>query len=129
MAMGTSNSGFAAGRVEELTRENEALREQIRRASIHNTVTQGAFQEAVTEKETTARLAHQVAVEERATRAAVEVQGNNLGLSLVLQIMNFIMLIIMVVGLFAWLPREIDARTRTSTVITAPGQSGIVVPR
>jgi hypothetical protein len=130
MAMGASSPGFSAGQVEELTRENAALREQIRRATATNTVAHGAFQEAVTEKETTARLAHQVAVEERATRAAVEVQGNNLGLSLVLQIMNFMMLIILLVGLFAWLPREIEARSGpSSTVITTPGQPGIVVPR
>lgn len=129
MAMGASKPGFAAGRVEELQRENEALREQLRRASIHNTVTQGAFQDALTEKETTARLTHQVAVEERATRAAVEVQGNNLGLSLVLQIMNFMMLIILLVGLFAWLPREIEGRSGPSTIVNTPGQPGIVAPR
>ena len=111
MAMGASNPGYIPGRLEELQRENERLREQLRRTTAQATVATGAIQEAVQEKEATARIAHQVAVEERATRAAVEVQGSNLGLSLILQILNFTMLIIMLVGLFAWLPREIQARS------------------
>jgi len=127
--MGASTPGFSAGRVEELQRENEALREQLRRSNARDVVAHGAFQGAVQEKETTARLAHQVAVEERATRAAVEVQGNNLGLSLVLQIMNFMMLIVLLVGLFAWLPREIEARSRPSTIINTPGQPAFAPAR
>lgn len=130
MAMGASNPGFVPGRLEELQRENERLREQLRRTAAQATVATGAIQGAVQEKEATARIAHQVAVEERATRAAVEVQGSNLGLSLILQILNFMMLIVMLVGLFAWLPREIEARSTPSTVVnTAPVPGTVVVPR
>jgi hypothetical protein len=118
------------GRLEELQRENERLREQLRRAAAQATVATGAIQEAVQEKEATARIAHQVAVEERATRAAVEVQGSNLGLSLILQILNFMMLIVLLVGLFAWLPREIQARSTPSTIVnTVPAPGTVVVPR
>lgn len=130
MAMGASNSGYVPGRMEELQRENERLREQLRRTAAQVTVATGAIQGAVQEKEATARIAHQVAVEERATRAAVETQGSNLGLSLVLQVLNFMMLIIMVVGLFAWLPREIQARSNPSTIVTtSPAPGTVVIPR
>lgn len=128
MAMEASNPGFSAGRLEELQKENQLLREQLRRTAAQATVAHGAFQEAVQEKETTARLAHQVAVEERATRAAVAVQGNNLGLSLILQILNFMMLIVLLVGLFAWLPRELEARSGPSTIVNTPAP-GVVAPR
>jgi hypothetical protein len=128
--MGASNPGYVPGRLEELQRENERLREQLRRTAAQATVATGAIQEAVYEKEATARIAHQVAVEERATRAAVEVQGSNLGLSLILQILNFTMLVIMLVGLFAWLPREIQNRATPSTIVnTAPAPGTVVIPR
>jgi hypothetical protein len=130
MAMGASNPGYVPGRLEELQRENERLREQLRRTAAQATVATGAIQEAVQEKEATARIAHQVAVEERATRAAVEVQGSNLGLSLILQVLNFMMLIVLLVGLFAWLPREIQARSTPSTIVnTVPAPGTVVVPR
>ncbi|MCC2672896.1 MAG: hypothetical protein K0Q72_5368 [Armatimonadetes bacterium] len=130
MAMGASNPGFVPGRLEELQRENETLKEQLRRAAVQTTVARGAISDAITEKETTARLAHQVSVEERATRAAVEVQGNNIGFSVILQIMNFLMLIVLLVGLFVWLPREIQTRVTPSAVVnTVPGGGTIVVPR
>jgi flagellar basal body-associated protein FliL len=128
--MGASNSGYVPGRMEELQRENDRLRDQLRRTAAQVTVASGAIQEAVQEKEATARIAHQVAVEERATRAAVETQGSNLGLSLVLQILNFVMLIIMVVGLFAWLPREIQARSNPSAIVTTtPAPGTVIIPR
>jgi hypothetical protein len=128
--MGASNPGFVPGRLEELQRENETLKEQLRRAAVQTTVARGAISDAITEKETTARLAHQVSVEERATRAAVEVQGNNIGFSVILQIMNFLMLIVLLVGLFVWLPREIQTRVTPSAVVnTVPGGGTIVVPR
>jgi hypothetical protein len=128
--MGASNPGFIPGRLEELQRENDLLREQLRRNSAQATVARGAISEAMTEKEVTARLAHQVTVEERATRAAVEVQGSNIGFSVILQIMNFLMLIVLLVGLFVWLPREIQTRVTPSAVVnTVPGGGTIVVPR
>ena len=130
MAMGASNPGFIPGRLEELQRENETLREQLRRSAATATVARGAINEAMTEKEVTARLAHQVAIEERATRAAVEVQGNNLGFSVILQVMNFLMLIVLLVGLFVWLPREIQTRVTPSAVVnTVPGGGTVVIPR
>lgn len=129
MAMGASSPGFMPGRLEELQRENELLREQLRRTATQATVARGAIQEAVYEKEATARLAHQVAVEERATRAAVEIQGSNIGLSVILQIANFLMLIVILVGLFVWLPREIEARSAPSTIVNTAPAPGVVIPR
>jgi hypothetical protein len=90
-------------------------------------VARGAISEAATEKEATARMAHQVAVEERATRAVVETQASSLGLSVILQIITFFLVLIVAFGLFAWLPREVEARSGR-TVIT-PGGVTTVQPR
>jgi hypothetical protein len=40
------------------------------------------------------------------------------------------MLIVLLVGLFAWLPREIQARSTPSTIVnTVPAPGTVVVPR
>jgi hypothetical protein len=127
MAMGAPNPSYPAGRVDELQRENEELREQLRRFSAQHTVVRGAMQEAATEKEATARMAHQVAVEERATRAAVEVQSSNIGFAVILQILNFFLLLIMMFGLFVWLPREVENRIPRPPVVAQPGTVTIPV--
>lgn len=131
MAMGAARPGYPAGRIEELQRENEELREQVRRYAAAQTVARGAIEEAAHEKDATARIAHQVTVEERATRTAVEVQGSSIGFGLVLTIVNFFILLLLAIGLFAWLPREMENRVRPSTVITAPAAGGAVttIPR
>ena len=86
MAMDAARpAAYNAGRVEELQRENDALREQLRQYAAQQAVARGAIVEATQEKEATARIAHQVAVEELATRTAVEVQGQNLGFSVMMQ--------------------------------------------
>jgi hypothetical protein len=128
MAMGASDPAFSAGRLEELQRENEELREQVRRLATHETVARGAISEAVHEKEATARMAHQVVVEERATRAAVEDQSSSLGWAVMLQILNFCLMLMILFGLFAWLPRELDHRVNaSSTTVVAPTQPGTYV--
>ena len=130
MAMGAPNTAFTAGRMEELQRENEELREQLRRLAAQQTVVKGALNEAANEKEATARMAHQVAVEERATRAAVEVQGNSIGFALILQILSFFVLLLVAFGVFAWLPREIESRVpRAASTVVNPAPNTIVVPR
>ena len=118
----------SASQLEELRRENQALREELRRYSAQQTVARGAIVEAAHEKEATARIAHQVAVEERATRTAVEVQANNLNFSLMMQVINFFLLVVLAIGLFAWLPQQIENRMPHTVVApTAPG-SAVVVP-
>src|SRR5205823_3906565 len=72
MAMETANSAYVTGRLEELQKENEALRDQLRRLSVHETVARGALTEATGEREAAERLVRRVAVEEQATRAEVE---------------------------------------------------------
>lgn len=128
MAMDPAGSGYVTGRVEELQRENETLREQLRRAGAQQTVARGALHEAVGEKEASARLAHQVAVEERATRAAVEVQSGNVGLSVILQILNFFMLLILLFGLFVWLPREVETRLKPAVSVVNPSAGTVTTP-
>jgi hypothetical protein len=128
MAMGASRPAIGTDRLAELQRENEELREQLRQYAAQATVARGAIREAVHEKEATAKIAHQVAVEEQATRTAVEVQGSNIGLAVIMNILNFFLLLILAVGLFAWLPREIENRVAPSqTVVTTPGST--VIPR
>jgi hypothetical protein len=130
MAMGASRPAIGStDRLAELQRENEELREQLRQYAAQATVARGAIREAVHEKEATAKIAHQVAVEEQATRTAVEVQGSNIGMAVVMNILNFFLLLVLAVGLFAWLPREIENRVgaRSSTVVTTPGST--VIPR
>ena len=127
MSMETADPAYVAGRMAELQKENDELREQLRRFAAHSTVTRGALQEAMHEKETTAKLAHQVTAEERATRAAVEVQGNNIGLSVILQVLNFFMLLILVFGLFVWLPNEVERRVDRPNPVVAPDGT-VVVP-
>jgi len=127
MAMDASNPGYLAGRLDELQRENAELRERLRGAAVQQRVVGGAITEAVHEKEATARMAHQVTVEERATRAAVEVQGNSINLSVILQILNFFMLLVLLLGMFFWLPGAIADRMPRSTTVYP--NAGIVVPR
>jgi len=118
--MGAARPGYPAGRIEELQRENEDLREQLRRYAAAQSVARGAIEEAAHEKDATARIAHQVAVEERATRTAVEVQGNSIGFGVIMTIVNFFMLLVLAIGLFGWLPREIENRVRPATTVIAP---------
>jgi hypothetical protein len=125
--MRAPDPAYEAGRITELERENETLREQLRQYAAQATVARGAISEATSEKEATARMAHQVAVEERATRAAVETQSSSLGLSVILQIITFFLVLIVAFGLFVWLPREVEARSG-KTVIT-PGGVTTVQPR
>jgi hypothetical protein len=113
------------GRIEELARENQALREQLRQYAAAQSVARGAIVEAVSEKEAAARIAHQVAVEERATRTAVEVQSHNLSFSVWMQLINFFLLLILAIGLFAWLPQQIADRMPHAVV--APAAPGTVV--
>ena len=129
MAMGTPNTAFTAGQVAELQRENEELREQLRRVAAQQTVVAGAISGAAQEREVATRMAHQVAVEERATRAAVEVQGNSIGFAVILQVLSFLLLVLLAIGLFAWLPRELDARfPRAGTTVVSPAGT-TVIPR
>ena len=119
---------YTAGRMEELQRENEELREQLRKLAAQQTVTRGAVMGAAHEKEATARLAHHVVVEEQATRAAVQVQSSGINLSVILQVLNFFMLLVLLVGLFVWLPREIENRVGRPAVVHSPPGGTIVVP-
>jgi len=118
----------STGRLEELQRENLALREQLRQLAATQTVARGAIVEATHEKEATARIAHQVAVEERATRTAVEIQGQSLGFSLWMQVITFFLLLVLTIGLFAWLPQQIENRMPHTVVQPAPGGT-VVIPR
>ena len=127
MAMKTVSPNHSAGRLEALQRENDQLREQLRRLALQQNVARDALHDAVQEKETAARLAHTFAAEERATRAAVEVTGNNLGLSLILQILNFFVLLVLAIGLFVWLPNEVERRIDRPAVVTGTG-GAIVTP-
>ncbi len=124
------NPALSAARAEELQRENERMREQLRAYAAQHTNIRNALQEVAGEREATERLAHQVSVEERATRTAVQVQGNSIWFAVILQIINFFILLILIFGMFLYLPREVERRmTPTSTVVT-PGtpNSTIVVP-
>jgi len=127
MEASRSNPALAAARIEELQRENETLKEQLRSYATQQTVVRGALSEAAHEKEATARMAHQVAVEERATRTAVEVQGSTIGFAAVMQIISFFILLILMLGMFVWLPREIERRVTPSTTVVTPG--GTIIPR
>lgn len=128
MSMGAVDPAFSAGRVEELQRENNLLKDQLRRYATQSTVAQGALREAVAEKETAANLAHHVSVEERATRAAVEVQSSAMSMAAIVQFVNFLLLLVISLGLFMWLPGEISNRVNgpAPTTITAPAGSTIV---
>ncbi len=131
MAMGAADPAYSAGRddarLQELQRENETLREQLRRLAAQHTVARGALTEAAAEKDAAERIAHQVVVEERATRAAVEVAGSGISTTVVFQILNFFMLLVLLVGLFAWLPRAVADRIPGPTTVTTPGT--VIVPR
>ena len=127
MAMSASNSEYSAGRLDELQRENEELRERLRQLSTTDVVARGAISQATTERETTARLAHQVAVEERATRAAVEVQGSSISFAVVMQVINFFLLVVLMIGVFAWIPREMENRLRPATTVVSPVPGATVV--
>lgn len=122
MSMGAVDPAFAAGRLDELQRENNQLKEQLRRLATQSTVAQGALREAVAEKETAANLVHHVAVEERATRAAVEVQSSAMNMAAIVQFVNFLLLLVISLGLFAWLPGEIGKR------VNGPSPSAVVAP-
>jgi len=101
--------------MEDLERENAELREQLRRYAAAQTVAKGAVIQAAQEKEATARIAHQLVVEEQATRAAVEVQTGNTSFAAIMQIINVFLLVILLVGLFFWLPREVYSQSRQAT--------------
>jgi hypothetical protein len=125
MALDAPNPGYMNARLEELQRENAELRERLRFAVAQS---HSAVSGAIQEKETTERLAHQVAVEERATRAAVEVQGSSLSFAVVLQVINFFLLLTLMCGLFLWLPQRLAASLPGTAPVVAPSGS-VVVPR
>jgi len=127
MAMPASETLELQVDVETLRKENELLRQQVRQLSAQQTVARGAIQEAVQEKEATARIAHQVGVEERATRAAVEVQAGNSSVQLFVQVMNLLLTVLVLFGLFIWLPRALPQAA--PTVITSPSGATIVPGR
>jgi hypothetical protein len=126
MATEAMGPAHAAGRMEELQRENAELRERLRRLATQSTAARSALQEAVGEREASARLAHQITVEERATRAALEVHGSNTGFSVVLQVLNLFVLLVLAIGLFVWLPREVERRIPAPPV-QAPG-GAVIIP-
>ena len=124
MAMDMANAAGPSERLAALQQENAELREQLRRAAAERQVARGAIHDAVQEKEIAARLAHQVTVEERATRTAVEVQGSSVGLSITLQVINFLLLLTLLVGVFFWLPGELETHLRPATQIVTPAGTG-----
>lgn len=128
MSLETGEPRTMALRLEELERENTALREQMRRVATQQVVSRGALAEAVQEKEATARIASRVTAEERATRAAVEVQGSSLSFSLVLQVLNFLMLVVLMAGLYFWLPTTLENRLRPANVVTGTSPGTVIVP-
>lgn len=129
MSMGTVDPAFSAGQMEELKRENNLLKEQLRRLATQSTVAQGALREAVAEKETAANLVHHVAVEERATRAAVEVQSSAMNMAAIVQFINMLLLLVIALGLFAWLPGEIGNRVNGPKPNTVVAPSGTTIVR
>ncbi len=130
MAMGAAGAPRGAERLQELEQENAELREQLRKYAAAQTVTRGAVMQAAQEREATERIAHQLVVEEQATRAAVEVQTGNTSFAGIMQIVNFFVLIILLFGLFFWLPREVQSQSRVvpNTSIVAPPGSSVTVP-
>ncbi|MFN3648142.1 MAG: hypothetical protein ACK47B_01075 [Armatimonadota bacterium] len=127
MSIEASGTAYAAGRIQELERENRALQEQLRRLATQQTALRGAMQEVEHEREATTRIAQQVRVEEQATRAAVEVQNSSLNLSVVLQVLNFFMLIVLVCGLFFWLPKAVAASAAAARPsVTTSGGTALV---
>jgi len=135
MAMEAAGAPNGAGRMEELERENAELREQLRRYAAAQTVAKGAVMQAEHEREATARIAHQLVVEEQATRAAVEVQTGNTSFAAIMQIINVFLLVILLIGLFFWLPREVYSQSReaaptpnVNVIQPAPGGGTRIIP-
>jgi hypothetical protein len=128
MAMPAHDPFAADTDLEALRRENETLRQQVRQLSAGQTVARGALQAASSEKEATARIAHQAVVEERATRAAVEVTASTATTVMVLQVMNLLVSILLLVGLFLWLPKAL-AQPSAPTVITSPSGATVIPAR
>ena len=122
------NPAYGSKRTEELERENETLREQLRAYASQQASVRGAMHEAVGEREATERLAHQMTVEERATRSAVEVQGNTMGFAVMVQIINFFMLLVLIIGMFIYVPSEVARRIGTPSTVVAPAPGTVVVP-
>ncbi len=121
------NPAYGTPRTEELQRENETLREQLRAYAAQQAAIRSAMQEAVGEREATERIAHQMTVEERATRSAVEVQGNTIGFAVIMQIINFFMLLVLIFGMFVYVPSEVARRVGTTSTVVTPAQPGTVV--
>ena len=131
MSMDATAAQVTGARIDELQRENELLREQLRTLTVQQQAVHGAVRNATVKEETAARLAHQVAVEERATRAAVEVQASNLGFATIMTIVNFFVLLIILIGMFVWVPKLVAGQVAAElprTTITAPPGAPVVVP-
>ena len=127
--MDTASTSPGPDRITALEQENAALRDQLRRFTNQAKVTQGAIIEAASEKEAAARIAHQTVVEERATRAAVEVQGSNIGFTVVMQVLNFFLMVILLFGLFVWLPKTVEGQSRPAPTISVPGGTTVIPSR
>jgi len=112
-----------------LRQENQRLQEQLRKFATNEKAARGALSTASAEREATEKLAHQVVVQERVTHEAIASQGGSLGLSVILQIVNSLLLIVMLVGVFAWLPKELSRiTTPASSTIMMPGGSVSTTP-
>lgn len=130
MEASRQSPAYGSARLEELQRENDQLREQIRAYAAQHANIRNALQEAAGEREAAERLAHQVTVEERATRTAVVAQGSNIGFAVVMQIINFFILLILIFGMFVYVPREVERRVGpASTTVVTPAPGTVTIPR
>lgn len=107
--------------IESLRAENDQLRAQVKQLAARQQTAQGALSTASAEREATERLAHSVVTQERVTHEAISAQGGSLGLSVLLQILNFLMLLLVLLGIFFWLPGAVANRIPNTPQVVVPG--------
>ena len=118
------------GRVEELEKENGHLRRELQALRAERDVARGAVQSALAERVAAQELTGRLAAEERVTQQVLAEQSSNLSFVNVMLLLTFGTSLLMLLGLFLWLPARVagEVQARRTTVVAAPAATAPAPP-
>ena len=106
-ASGIRTTEYVTGRLEELEKENGHLRRELISLRAERDVARGAAQSAMAERVAAQELTGRLAAEERMTQQVLAEQSSNLNFVNVMLLLTFVTSLLMLLGLFLWLPARV----------------------